>query len=309
LAQGSTFSGRTSTLFVTGIFEAAKLFGFLCMVYSDDTIFLKRFKCEQWDEIKTKTVAFLDYLQDVMIIDQLKVNMSKTNLAVLSKGLKPGRFDIQWGNDWIREVDHITLLGVTFSFNMRFDRHIKNIAKQCWITLRYLYQLYNLEQNLKLHLIKSLVLSKLDYANTVLIGCNQKELKPLVTVSRAAIRYVCGIRKYDSVSMFFISTHVLPMHYRLSFCALTLIHRIVLSDVPNYLLGLVEKAHCKRNLRSSYNGTLVVMPILKNIYTKKRLAYYGKTYNDIDKSIRVLPIKEFSKRLKTLLFELYKTTI
>ena len=152
-------------------------------------------------------------------------------------------------------------------------------------------------------------MSKLDYANTVLIGSNKKELKPLVTVSGAAVRFVCGLRKYDSVSPFFISTHVLPIHYRLIFCALTLIHRIVNGNVPNYLLDIVQEFQCKRTLRSSFNGILIDIPFFRNIYTKKRLTYYGKTYNDIDKSIKMLPIIEFSKSLKTILFEQYKRTM
>ena len=100
------------------------------------------------------------------------------------------KFDINVGGDYLEEAKQIELLGVIFESNMRFAAQIQKISTNCWGVLRYLYQLSTLHKTLKLYLVKALILSRIDYANTVLIGSNEADLKPLNAVSRAALRYV-----------------------------------------------------------------------------------------------------------------------
>ena len=116
------------------------------------------------------------------------------------------------------------------------------IATKCWGVLRYFYQLLTLHKTLKLFLVKALILSRIDHANTVLIGCNKSDLKPLNAVSRGALRYVFSKNKFYSISKHFISAHVLPVKYRIIFCALTLIHRILREEnVSPYLYETIWK--------------------------------------------------------------------
>ena len=158
--------------------------------------------------------------------------------------------------------------------------------------------------------MKALILSRIDYANTVLIGCNESDLKPLNAVSRGALRYVFSKRKFDSISKHFISAHVLPVKYRIIFCALTLIHRILREEnVPPYLYETVKVWKSNRPLRSAFKGQFCKPEKYKNIYSRRRLGQFAKDYNNLSREMREANIIEFSKHLKTILFEDYTLTL
>ena len=201
-------------------------------------------------------------------------------------------------------------MGVIFESNMRFAAQIQKISTKCWGVLRYLYQLSTLHKTLKLYLVKALILSRIDYANTVLIGSNEADLKPLNAVSRAALRYVFSKRKFDSISKQFVIAHVLPVKYRITFCALTLIHRILREEnLPQYLNGTVKLWKFNRIKRSALNGPLCQPEVYKNIYSRRRLCQFAKKCNNLSREIRETDIIDFSKRLKTILFDEYILTL
>ena len=100
------------------------------------------------------------------------------------------------------------------------------------------------------------------------------------------------------------------MKYRITFCALTLIHRILREEnLTQYHNGTVKLWKFNRIVRSAFNGPLCSPEVYKNIYSRRRLGQFAKKYNNLSREIRETDIIDFSKRLKTILFDEYILTL
>ena len=65
----------------------------------------------------------------------------------------------------------------------------------------------------------------------------------------------------------------------------------------------------KRPLRSAFKGQFCKPEKYKNIYSRRRLGQFAKDYNNLSREMREANIIEFSKHLKTILFEDYTLTL
>jgi len=63
------------------------------------------------------------------------------------------------------------------------------------------------------HLVMVVILSRLDYCNSLLAGLQWSTVAPLQRVQNAAARLVLGLSAHDHVSQVLIDLHWLPVHY------------------------------------------------------------------------------------------------
>ena len=66
-------------------------------------------------------------------------------------------------------------------------------------------------------LVHALVLSRLDYCNSVLANLPEVTLAPLIRVQHSAARLIQNLRRQDSVSLVMMELHWLPLHHRITF--------------------------------------------------------------------------------------------
>ena len=62
-------------------------------------------------------------------------------------------------------------------------------------------------------LVVAVILSRLDYCNSLLAGLLWSTVAPLQRVQNAAARLVLGLSAHDHVSQVLIDLHWLPVHY------------------------------------------------------------------------------------------------
>jgi len=154
-------------------------------------------------------------------------------------------------------------------------------------------------------LIHALVSSRLDYANAILQGVQDKQLKKLQSAQNAAARVLARVRKREHITPVLRRLHWLPIRQRVEFKVLLLAFKALNNQAPSYIRDLLTIRETKRTLRSSDKQCLV-----EPIY---RLESYGvhafscsapRLWNRLPDSIRAARTSSsFKDRLKPFLFE------
>ena len=104
--------------------------------------------------------------------------------------------------------------------------HVNNIASACQIR-------HYVSREVLKQLVTSLVLSRLDYCNSVLVGL------PALT-QNAATRLVLGLDHWSHTLAVLQDLHWLPVKHRITFKIASLMHQVLHQRCPTYLSDLVE---------------------------------------------------------------------
>ena len=104
--------------------------------------------------------------------------------------------------------------------------------------------------------VQALILSKLDYCNSLLVGTPECHLSHLQHIQNMACRVVCNLRKYDHVTASMKSLHWLRVREWISYKIAYLVHHCKMGTAPQYLIDLLPRATHDHSLRSSNSGNL-----------------------------------------------------
>ena len=116
-------------------------------------------------------------------------------------------------------------------------------------------------QHALLTLVRSLVISKLDYCNSVLVGITHQLQGRLQSVLNAAARLVCSVRPSEHATPLLQELHWLRVPERIQFRLNVLTFRCLHGMAPSYLvdeLHLVSDVGGRRHLRSADTRLLMV---------------------------------------------------
>ena len=154
-----------------------------------------------------------------MSSNRLKLNADKTDFIWLSMRQqlsKVNRDCIVLDGFNIKPSPEVTLLGVVIDEELKFTSHIKRLTGRCYYQLRQLWTVRCAlsKETLKL-LVHALIISRLDYCNSVFNNVAAVHLHPLQSVLHAAARLVVQKRKYDHITDKRDYLHWLPINYRI----------------------------------------------------------------------------------------------
>ena len=188
---------------------------------------------------------------------------------------------------------------------LTFNVRVALIARSCR------YALYNirrirpyLTQQATQLLVQALVISRIDYCNSLLAGLPACTFKPLQMIQNAAARLVFNLPKTAHVTPLLISLHWLPVAARIKFKALLLAYKTVTKMAPAYLDSLIQVYTPSRSLRSACERRLV-LPAQHGSKSLARLFFsvVPKWWNELPNSIRSAEsLSTFKRCLKTHLF-------
>ncbi|KAJ8410432.1 hypothetical protein AAFF_G00193360 [Aldrovandia affinis] len=139
-----------------------------------------------------------------MSTHHLKLNLGKTELLFLpAKGSPMIDASITVEGSIVSPSQSARSLGVTLDNQLCFSRHIAAITRTCRFSLHNIRRIrpFLTQEDTQL-LVQALVISRLDYCNSLLAGLPACAIKPLQLVQNAAARLVFNQPKF---------THVTPL--------------------------------------------------------------------------------------------------
>ena len=245
-----------------------------------------------------------------MRMNLLKLNDDKTEffIACSSYNAKYINDDItiRIGNSTIPLSSKIKNLGVLFDSSMSMTEHVKSIVKSVNFHLRNINRIRRyITQDSCHHLVRSLVLQRIDYANSTLYGITVKDSQKLQRLQNRAARIVFRQHRMHPSAPLLKQLHWLPVDSRIIFKLMLLTFKRFHGLLPSYLSDLLPVYVPGRpNLRSGDDGLLLHVP-------RTHLAAGDKCFSTAAPSIwNSLPIRirqctsttSFKKALKTHLF-------
>ena len=155
-------------------------------------------------------------------------------------------------------------------------------------------------------IVCSLVLSRLDYCNSILSGSPKCLIQKLQSVKNTAARIKVKMPRTKHTTPLLSMLHWLPIPSRIAYTIDSLCHTALTTAYPKYLSELLNVYKPARPLRSSLD------PNILNIATARTKSYGQRAFsyqvplnwNTVPGSIRTVEEKDtFKRHLKTTLFQ------
>ncbi|CAJ0964178.1 unnamed protein product, partial [Ranitomeya imitator] len=226
-----------------------------------DSDFCEKFDTQLYTSAPDITPTFLENTSDclnavsnIMSSLYLKLNLSKTELLVFSPSTNLPLPDIAISvcGSTITPKQHARCLGVILDSDLSFTPYIRSLARSSYLHLKNIFRIRPfLNFDSAKTLTVSLIHSRLDYCNSLLIGLPLAKLSPLQSVLNAAARIIFLTNRYTNASTLCQSLHWLPIHSRIQYKTTTLIHKALHGSAPPYISSLVSVYHPTRALRSA----------------------------------------------------------
>ena len=132
--------------------------------------------------------------------------------------------DISFGDIQLVPCESAKNLGVVLDSSLSFRCHIDSIVKTCNFHIRNLYMIKDfLNRKNLVTLVYSLIISKVDYCNSLFIGLPNVVLKKVQSVLNRAAKLIFNLPPRVPTTSSLIGLHWLPLKARIEFkiCLIT----------------------------------------------------------------------------------------
>ena len=127
-------------------------------------------------------------------------------------------------------------LDVLLDSELFVKQHISNVTSTCYYHLRRLHQIHNyISCETMIQLVMSLVISHIDYCNSVLVGFLASTLAPLQRVQNAATWIILGLSRRSHITHSLKQLLWLPIKFYIIFKVASTMHSIFHQRSPPYL--------------------------------------------------------------------------
>jgi hypothetical protein len=309
--QGSVLGPVLFTLYTSPLSHIINAHRLKHHFYADDSQLQDSDTPDNILTILTHTSDCYEDIKNWMTTNKLKLNDDKTEAMLISTRQKLSQIpslSLPLGTATISLSDSAKNLGVILDNTLSLQDFVSSTAKSCYFHLRRISQIRkHLSTEATTKLIISLVISRLDYCNSLLSGLPDSTIQTLQRVQNSAARLILKKKKSDHISPLLISLHWLPISKRIEYKMCLLAYKCLHSSAPHYLSDLLHLYTPSRSLRSSSDPLSFRIP-------RTKLTTYGPrsfsvaapiAWNKLPLSLRQLPtLSSFKSALKTHLFSL-----
>ena len=179
--------------------------------------------------------------------NKLKLNPTKTEFIVISSKRNQSRIianSLELDSSTIARSDTVRNLGITMDSTLEMHAQVSNLRKTCYYYIAWIREIrpFMSEHDAKA-LVHALVISRLDYCNSLYHGLPQSLLHDLQMVMNDAARVVKRLRRNPDISITSVlkELHWLPMSERSKFKIISLVHKCVYGTAPTYMSAMIVK--------------------------------------------------------------------
>ena len=149
-----------------------------------------------WQVAMEKLQLCITDVQNWMTCNKLKLNENKTEFIVLGtpQNLKKlPQISLHIGDARIDPTDSVCNLGIMFDSHMTMSKQVSSLCQSTNFQLRNIRRIKRYSDKDTLHhVVRALVLSRIDYGNLLLFGATSYELDRVQRLQNSAARLVCS---------------------------------------------------------------------------------------------------------------------
>ena len=188
MPQGSVLGPVLFTQYTVAIGAICRRHGVSYQLYADDTQIYITFKIDDLEDqhaARLKIEACIAEIRVWMIIHRLELNDDKTEYIFLVSAKNSGKITtqpIRIGEATITPTPSACNIGVMVNDMLTMADHIKKVCPMCHLWLRNICRIRpSLTVESTHQLVQSLVLSRLDYYNSILHGLSKEQIAKQVS--------------------------------------------------------------------------------------------------------------------------------
>ena len=211
--------------------------------FADDTQLYIR--VEDIDKAKHWLSSLLSDLKIWMARRKLKLNDGKTEIIVIRgklRNVSVANFDVMsFGDTQLVPCESAKNLGVVLDSSLSFRSHRDYIVKTCNFHICNLYMIKDFVNRKNLvTLVHSLIVSKVDYCNSLFIGLPNVILKRVQSVLNRAARLIFNLPPRVPTTSSLIELHWLPLKVRIEFKICLITFKALKFNQPSYIRELLS---------------------------------------------------------------------
>lgn len=280
-------------------------------IYADDIQVYISFKPCEIDSAIVKLNEDLARIAAWSTNNCLLLNPSKTKYLILGSAHQLAKIhpsiNVMLRDAPVDRVYEARNLGLLMDCNLRFEKHVANSVSQCFYKLKVLYKIRPfINEKLRMELVESLILSKLNYMDVVfgprLLAKTQKLVQ---RVQNACARFCFDIPLRAHVTPFLNKYSLLKMKHRRKLHMACLLFGIINFETPSYLYEKLSWMDSRRSRESRQCAVQLAIQRHRSGAFRGSFRYLAsKCWNNIPPPIRSLQsTQSFKIKLKKFIFD------
>ena len=299
--QGSVLGPILFNIYIRSIYSSVKSRKFSIHGYADDHQIYKSFPVNLEYQVLCEELplCFKD-IENWMMEHYLMLNSDKTEIIVFGPKQVLSELEINGifvnSSICVRLVNFAKNLGFTLDSKLTLDTQIKKLKAANCNKLRNIAKMKPFLTSKQMEIIiQALVMSSLDYCNSLYYGINQSLHKQLQSLQNRACRIIKGLKKKDGTEPHLQELHWLRIQERIEFKILLLTFKSINGIAPSYLSNLVTY--------DSYGSRDIALHSPVSNSSRAFSVVAPRLWNDLPQDIKQSrDINIFKNKLKSHLF-------
>ena len=304
--QGSVLGPVLFNIYIRSLYNTAHAQNFLIHGYADDHQLYKSFDTkEEHVMLVSEVPKCFQEIKKWMREHYLQLNPGKTEILVFGSPAVLQELSIKGvfinAETCVRLSPVAKNLGFRLDNQLSFREQIQQLKSSCYLKLRDLAKMKSFLTTKQMSiLVQAIIISSLDYCNSLYYGCTNAVLTQLQNIQNRACRLIFGLKKRDSVQDKLKNLHWLKVRERIEFKLYLLTFKAVNGIGPSHLSDIITFVNDSSRRRSS----LHISVRSHSSHPRAFQTVAPKLWNQLPIEISSCPdIALFKRMLKTHLFK------